>query len=52
MEADGEAPDHPSEDEMYPDERQVIAARIEALDDEKATLTLDEVVADLDVEIE
>lgn len=51
MAADGEASRHPSEDELRPDERQVIAARIEELEDEEATLTLEEVVADLDVEV-
>jgi len=46
--------EQPSEDEMLPDEREVLPERGAELDalDEKELLTVDEVAADLGIDIE
>jgi len=51
MAPDGEAPTSPAEDEMLPDEREVLSERGEALDkaDEEDLHTVDEIAADLEI---
>jgi len=53
MAIDGEAPNSPAEDEMLPDEREVLSERGEALDeaDDDDLLTVDEVAADLGIDL-
>jgi len=50
MATDGESQE-PPEDEMLPDEREVIAERLEQLDDETARLTTDEVADELGIDL-
>ena len=52
MATDGEAPSHPPEDEMLPDERAVIADRLAELEDEEAHRSVDEVADALDIELD
>jgi len=52
MAAEGESPKHPPEDEMLPDERAVIADRLDELDDEDSQLSVDEVADDLGIDLE
>jgi len=53
MAIDGEAPNSPAEDEMLPDEREILSERGEALDeaDDDDLLTVDEVAADLGIDL-
>ena len=51
MATDGEQ-SAPAEDEMLPDEREVIAERIDEIEDEKSYLTVDEVAEDLGIDLE
>lgn len=54
MAIDGETSDSPAEDEMLPDEREVLPERGEALDDvdDDDLLTVDEVAADLGIDLD
>lgn len=52
MATDGETPSRPPEDEMLPDERSVIADRLDELEDDEAQLSVAEVADDLDIELE
>ena len=52
MAAEGESPKHPPEDEMLPDERAVIADRLDELDDDDSHLSVDEVADDLGIDLE
>ena len=52
MAAEGESPKHPPEDEMLPDERAVIADRLDELDNEDSHLSVDEVADDLGIDLE
>lgn len=52
MATDGDAPKHPPEADMLPDERAVIAERLDELEDEASHLTVDEVADDLDIDLE
>jgi len=53
MAIDGD-PQSPAEDEMLPDEREVLSERAEALDeaDDDYLLTVDEVAADLGIDLD
>ena len=52
MATDGDAPKHPPEDDMLPDERAVIAERIDELEDEETHLSVDEVADELGIDLE
>jgi len=52
MAAEGESPKHPPEDEMLPDERAVIADRLDELDNEDSHLSVNEVADDLGIDLE
>jgi len=52
MATDGEAPGHPPEDEMLPDERAVIANRLAELEDEEAHHSVEEVADALDIDLD
>lgn len=52
MATDGNAPKHPPEADMLPDERAVIAERLDELEDEASHLSVDEVADDLDIDLE
>ena len=52
MAAEGESPKHPPKDEMLPDERTVIADRLDELDVEDSHLSVDEVADDLGIDLE
>jgi len=54
MAIDGETPNPPAEDEMLPDEREILSERGEALDeaDDDDLLTVDEVAADLGIDLD
>lgn len=52
MATDGEASRQPPEDDMLPDEREVIAERIEQLEDTSSHLTVEDVAAELGIELE
>lgn len=52
MAMDGDSARQPSEDDMLPDEREVIADRLESLDDESEHLSVEEVAEDLGIELE
>lgn len=51
MVTDGEISSRPPEDEMLPDERAIIADRLDELDNEER-LSVDEVADELDIELE
>ena len=51
MVTDGEVPNRPPEDEMLPDERAVIADRLDELDNEEQ-LSVAEVTDELGIELE
>lgn len=51
MATEGDTP-HPPEDDMLPDERAVIAERLDELEAEESHLSLDEVADDLDIDLE
>lgn len=53
MATDGDAdgPAQPPESDMLPDEQEAIAERVEQLEDEEH-LTVDEVAADLDIDLD
>jgi hypothetical protein len=51
MATDGESSGQPPEDEMLPDERAVIADRLDELDDEER-LSVADVADDLDIELD
>ena len=52
MATDGDASKHPPEADMLPDERAVIAERLDELEDEESHLSVDEVADDLDIDLE
>lgn len=52
MATDSDAPKHPPEADMLPDERAVIAERLDELEDEASHLSVDEVADDLDIDLE
>ncbi|MFO7834249.1 MAG: hypothetical protein R6V31_09410 [Halohasta sp.] len=52
MAAEGETPDHPPEDDMLPDERAVIADRLDELDDQESRLSVADVAEDLGIDLE
>ena len=51
MATDGEAPSRPPEDEMLPDERAIIAERLDELDDDERH-SVAEVADELGIELE
>ena len=52
MATDGNPARQPSDDDMLPDEREVIAERVESLDDDSSHLSVEEVAEELDIELE
>gem|GEM_PF-586492 len=52
MATDGDAPEHPPEADMLPDERAVIAERLDELEDEESHLSVEEVADDLGIDLE
>jgi hypothetical protein len=52
MFTEGEAARHPPEDEMLPDEREAIADRAAELADEESHLTVEQVAANLGIDLE
>lgn len=52
MATDEDAARNPLEDDMLPDEREVIAERAPLLEDEASHLTVDEVAAELGIDLE
>jgi len=54
MAADTEAPNTPAEDEVLPDERDVLSERGDALDkaDEEGLFTVAEVTTDLNIDVD
>jgi hypothetical protein len=49
---DADAAAQPPESDMLPDEQEVIAERVEQLEDEESHLTVEEVAADLDIDLD
>ena len=52
MATEGDAPKHPPEDEMLPDERAIIAERLDELDDQETHLSVDDVADDLGIDLD
>jgi len=52
MAADGETPKHPPDEDMLPDERAVIAERLDELDDHESHLSVDAVADELGIDLE
>jgi len=52
MATDGDAPKQPPEADMLPDERAVIAERLDELEDEESHLSVDDVADDLGIDLE
>jgi hypothetical protein len=52
MAVDGDTGDHQPEDEMLPDEAEVLVERADELADEDARLSVEEVADDLDIELD
>ena len=52
MSTDNDTTARRREDDMLPDEREVIAERVDSLDDEETKLSVAEVAENLDIDIE
>ena len=52
MATDGDTSDHPPEGDMLPDERAVIADRIDELEDRESHRTVEEVARELGIDLE
>ncbi|WP_162224150.1 hypothetical protein [Halorussus salinus] len=51
MATDGDSTRQPSDDEMLPDEREVVTERIESLNDDSNDLSVEEVADELDIDL-
>ncbi|AXR78983.1 hypothetical protein [Natrarchaeobaculum sulfurireducens] len=52
MATDGETPPQPPEDEMLPDEREIILERLDELEDADSHLTVEETAESLGIDLE
>lgn len=52
MAAEGDTPEYPPEDDMLPDERAVIADRLDELEAQDSQLSVDDVADELGIDLE